>query len=133
MVAGDVAGMSEQKSFFTTLPGILSGLAALLTAIGGLVYALSQAGAKQEAGQILRELESLSGEKGGLFCFLPGAFPDAVSRCLRLVCGLHHQRQDLASGLEHFDRLARLTEDFSQDHRIRGVEVLTAGEGLPEM
>ena len=35
--------MSEQKSFFTTLPGILSGLAALLTAIGGLVYALNQA------------------------------------------------------------------------------------------
>ena len=36
--------MSESKSFFTTLPGILSGLAALLTAVGGLLFALNQTG-----------------------------------------------------------------------------------------
>lgn len=36
--------MSEHKSFFTTLPGILTGLAALITAMGGLIYALSEAG-----------------------------------------------------------------------------------------
>lgn len=36
--------MSEPKSFFTTLPGILTGLAALVTAVGGLLYALSEIG-----------------------------------------------------------------------------------------
>ncbi len=36
--------MSEQKSFFTTLPGILTGLAALITAVAGLLYALSATG-----------------------------------------------------------------------------------------
>ena len=36
--------MSESKSFFTTLPGILTGLAALITAVAGLVYALSETG-----------------------------------------------------------------------------------------
>ena len=36
--------MSESKSFFPTLPGILSGLAALLTAVGGLLFALNQTG-----------------------------------------------------------------------------------------
>lgn len=35
---------SQQKSFFTTLPGILTGLAALITAIGGLIYTLSESG-----------------------------------------------------------------------------------------
>lgn len=34
----------SQQSFWTTLPGILTGIAALLTAIGGLVAALSAAG-----------------------------------------------------------------------------------------
>ena len=34
--------MSEGKSFFTTLPGILTGLAALITAVGGLILALSK-------------------------------------------------------------------------------------------
>ena len=33
--------MSESKSFFTTLPGILSGLAALITAVGGLLFSRS--------------------------------------------------------------------------------------------
>jgi len=36
--------MSEPKPFFTTLPGILSGLAALITAVGGLLFALHQTG-----------------------------------------------------------------------------------------
>jgi hypothetical protein len=36
--------MSEQKSFFTTLPGIFTGLAALVTAVGGLVITLQQTG-----------------------------------------------------------------------------------------
>jgi len=36
--------MSESKPFFATLPGILSGLAALITAIGGLLFALHQTG-----------------------------------------------------------------------------------------
>ena len=36
--------MSEPKSFFTTLPGILTGLAALVTAVVGLLYALSEIG-----------------------------------------------------------------------------------------
>ena len=36
--------MSESKSFFTTLPGILSGLAALITAVGGLLFALHETG-----------------------------------------------------------------------------------------
>lgn len=36
--------MSEQKSFFSTLPGILTGLAGLVTAIVALIYALSAIG-----------------------------------------------------------------------------------------
>lgn len=36
--------MSEHKSFFSTLPGILTGLAALITAMGGLIFALSETG-----------------------------------------------------------------------------------------
>lgn len=36
--------MSEQKSFWRTLPGILTGLAAVLTAIGGLLVVLSNIG-----------------------------------------------------------------------------------------
>lgn len=36
--------MSEQKSFFSTLPGVLTGLAGLVTAIAGLVYALNETG-----------------------------------------------------------------------------------------
>ena len=36
--------MSEHKSFFSTLPGILTGLAALITATGGLIFALSETG-----------------------------------------------------------------------------------------
>lgn len=34
--------MSEQKSFFTTLPGILTGLAAVVTALTGLLFALNE-------------------------------------------------------------------------------------------
>ena len=36
--------MSEAKSFFSTLPGILTGLAALITATGGLIFTLSETG-----------------------------------------------------------------------------------------
>lgn len=36
--------MSEQKSFFATLPGILTGLAGLVTAVVALIYALSETG-----------------------------------------------------------------------------------------
>lgn len=36
--------MTEKKAFFTTLPGILTGLAALITATGGLIYALNETG-----------------------------------------------------------------------------------------
>lgn len=36
--------MSEQKSFFSTLPGILTALTGLVTAIAGLIYALSETG-----------------------------------------------------------------------------------------
>lgn len=36
--------MSEQKSFFSTLPGIITALAGLVTAIAGLLYALSETG-----------------------------------------------------------------------------------------
>ncbi len=36
--------MSEQKSFFSTLPGILTGIAGLVTAVAGLIYALSESG-----------------------------------------------------------------------------------------
>lgn len=36
--------MSERKSFFSTLPGILTGLAALITATGGLIFAVSETG-----------------------------------------------------------------------------------------
>lgn len=34
--------MSKEKSFWTTLPGILTGIAAVITAIGGLVIVLNQ-------------------------------------------------------------------------------------------
>ena len=34
----------SKRSFWTTLPGILTGLAALVTAIGGLVVALNSSG-----------------------------------------------------------------------------------------
>ena len=36
--------MSEPKSFFATLPGILTGLAGLITAVVALIYALSETG-----------------------------------------------------------------------------------------
>lgn len=36
--------MSEQKSFFTTLPGVFTGLAAVITAVAGLIYALHETG-----------------------------------------------------------------------------------------
>ncbi len=36
--------MSKQKSFFSTLPGILTALAGLVTAVAGLIYALTQGG-----------------------------------------------------------------------------------------
>ena len=36
--------MSEQKSFFSTLPGIITALAGLVTAAAGLIYALSETG-----------------------------------------------------------------------------------------
>jgi len=35
---------NEEKSFWSTLPGILTGIAAILTAIGGLIIALNAAG-----------------------------------------------------------------------------------------
>lgn len=34
--------MSKEKSFWTTVPGILTGIAAVITAIGGLVIVLNQ-------------------------------------------------------------------------------------------
>lgn len=36
--------MSEQKSFFSTLPGIITAIAGLVTAVAGLILALSQTG-----------------------------------------------------------------------------------------
>jgi hypothetical protein len=39
--------MSEAKSFWTTLPGILTGMAGLITAIGGLLVILDQIGVFQ--------------------------------------------------------------------------------------
>ena len=36
--------MSEHKSFWATLPGILTGLATVVTAVVGLIYALSEIG-----------------------------------------------------------------------------------------
>ena len=36
--------MSEQKSFFSTLPGIFTALAGLITAVAGLILALSEIG-----------------------------------------------------------------------------------------
>ena len=36
--------MTKQKSFFLTIPGILSGIAAVVTAVVGLIYALSEIG-----------------------------------------------------------------------------------------
>ena len=36
--------MSEQKSFFTTLPGIITAIAGLVTAASGLIFVLSQTG-----------------------------------------------------------------------------------------
>jgi len=36
--------MSEHKSFFSTLPGILTGLAAVITAVVGLIYACVEIG-----------------------------------------------------------------------------------------
>ena len=36
--------MSQQKSFWSTIPGILTGIAAVVTAIGGLLAILFQAG-----------------------------------------------------------------------------------------
>lgn len=36
--------MSEQKSFFSTLPGIITAIAGLVTAVAGLILALSQSG-----------------------------------------------------------------------------------------
>lgn len=43
--------MTESKSFFTTLPGILTGLAALITASGGLIYTLDEAGVLEALGK----------------------------------------------------------------------------------
>ena len=36
--------MSDPKPFFATLPGLLSGLAALITAVGGLLFTLNETG-----------------------------------------------------------------------------------------
>ena len=36
--------MSEKHSFWLTIPGILTGIAATITAVGGLLLALSQTG-----------------------------------------------------------------------------------------
>jgi len=36
--------MSEKRSFWSTMPGVLTGIAAIITAIGGLVLTLSQTG-----------------------------------------------------------------------------------------
>ena len=46
--------MSEQKSFFSTLPGVLTALATLVTAIASLIYALSETGliGESEGGQV---------------------------------------------------------------------------------
>ena len=36
--------MNEKHSFWSTIPGMLTGLAAIITAIGGLLIAVSQIG-----------------------------------------------------------------------------------------
>lgn len=42
--------MTKQKSFFLTIPGILSGIAAVVTAVVGLIYALSEIGVIESQG-----------------------------------------------------------------------------------
>src|SRR5210317_950997 len=42
--------VTEQKSFFLTIPGILSGIAAVVTAVVGLIYALSDIGVIESQG-----------------------------------------------------------------------------------
>jgi hypothetical protein len=42
--------VTEQKSFFLTIPGILSGIAAVVTAVVGLIYALSEIGVIESQG-----------------------------------------------------------------------------------
>lgn len=39
-----MSNKNEEKSFWTTVPGILTGIAAIITAIGGLIIALNAAG-----------------------------------------------------------------------------------------
>jgi hypothetical protein len=44
--------MNDKKSFWTTLPGILTGIAAVITATGGVVATLYQVGAIGEKEQV---------------------------------------------------------------------------------
>lgn len=44
MASSDTDHKGEAKSFWSTLPGILTGCAALITAVGGLIGALAAAG-----------------------------------------------------------------------------------------
>jgi hypothetical protein len=48
--------MSKGKSFWTTVPGILTGTAAVITAVGGLLFVLYQVGVLQTE----REIEMIS-------------------------------------------------------------------------
>lgn len=58
--------MSESKSFFTTLPGILSGLAALITAVGGLLFALHETNVLgTKGGPASRQASEIQAEAGG--------------------------------------------------------------------
>lgn len=62
--------MSEKQSFWSTVPGILTGIAAIITAIGGLLVVLSQTsvlGSKEDEKAVKREMsfeatESLNGQ-----------------------------------------------------------------------
>lgn len=66
--ASDDKARAGSRAFWTTLPGILTGLAALLTAIGGLIVVLNgmgddggRAGARGETSTILRDGTPTSG------------------------------------------------------------------------
>lgn len=54
--------MTKQKSFFLTIPGILSGIAAVVTAVAGLIYALSDIGVIESQGNKESQTEVVAPE-----------------------------------------------------------------------
>ena len=53
----------SKKSFWTTLPGILTGLAALITAIGGVIVALHSSGESESVKAPLSTQSKSDGER----------------------------------------------------------------------